>query len=148
MQKLKELFYHTKIEVVVFHKINLTHICTIITENTEKFAKLVIIHNRMQNSEKISHLLFAKLAFSQVPQQLFYKQSAKLLLRKIIKAAIDCSYIYCEGRHGKVLQTHVLLFKCTIVFIGVINVNWHSITQRHISNNLHTKYTSYNKNIS
>ena len=33
--KAKQFFYHTKIEVVIFHKLNLTHIFTIIAENTE-----------------------------------------------------------------------------------------------------------------
>ena len=34
-QKLKQLFYHTKIEVVILHKLYLTQTSTIIVENTE-----------------------------------------------------------------------------------------------------------------
>ena len=40
-----------------------------------KFTILVILHNRIQNSEKFSPIVTQKLAFSQVPQQLFYKQA-------------------------------------------------------------------------
>ena len=40
-----------------------------------KFAILIILHNRIQNSEKFSPIVTQKLAFSQVPQQLFYKQA-------------------------------------------------------------------------
>ena len=37
--KAKQLFYHTKkTEVVIFHKLNLTHITTITVENTENSA--------------------------------------------------------------------------------------------------------------
>ena len=36
-----------------------------------------------------------------------------------MKAAINCSLVYCEGRYGKVLQIRTILFKHTIVVIGV-----------------------------
>ena len=39
-----------------------------------KFAKFIILHNRIQNSEKFSPII-SKSAFPQVPQQLFYKQA-------------------------------------------------------------------------
>ena len=82
-----------------------------------KFAKFVILHNRIQISEKFSPII-SKLAFSQVPQQCSTNKR-KLLTHKIIKAAIICSHVYCEGIYGKGLQTRTILFKCTIVVTGV-----------------------------
>ena len=95
----------------ISHKSYLTKVSTDYCRKHRKFAKFIILHNRIQNSEKFS-LIISKLAFSQVPQQLFFKQ-AQIALTQIIKAAIVCPYAYCEGNYGKVLQTR------TIVFTGV-----------------------------
>ena len=63
----KTIVFPHKTKVEIFHKSNLTKTST-------KFAKFVILHNRIQNSENFSPII-SKLAFSQVPQQLFYKQA-------------------------------------------------------------------------
>ena len=68
-----------------------------------------------------------------------------MLLCKNIKAAIDCSNIYCEGNCDKVLQTRIFLFKRTIVFIGV-TILIDSIVQKYKPNKFYTRYY-YNKNI-
>ena len=69
--KAKRLFYHTKIEVVVFHKVkSYTHSDNHCRKH-QKFAKFDTLHKL--KIVRTCHLLFAKLSFSQVPQQLFYK---------------------------------------------------------------------------
>ena len=73
--KTKSIILPHKIEVVILHKFHLTQTSTIIVEKHRKFAILVILHNRIQNSEKLSPIVKQKLAFSQVPRQLFYKQT-------------------------------------------------------------------------
>ena len=70
-----------------------------------KFAKFVILHNRTQNSEKFSPIITQNWHFLKCHNNCS-THKCKLLIRKIIKAAIDCSYVYCEGRYDKVLQTH------------------------------------------
>ena len=69
----KTIVFPHKTKVRIFHKSNLTKISTNYCRKHRKFAKFVILHNRIQNSEKFSPII-SKLAFSQVPQQLFYKQ--------------------------------------------------------------------------
>ena len=101
-----------------------------------KFAKFVILHNRTQNSEKFSPIIKQNWHFLKCHCNCSTNK-CKLLICKIIRAAIDCSYIYCEGRYGKVLKTRIFLFKRTIVFTGVKNITY-SIMQN----------TNYNKNIS
>ena len=72
--KLKQLFYHTKIEVVILHKLYLAKTSTIIVENTKNltYSSSYTIEYKI---EKFSPIVTQKLAFSQVPQQLFYKQA-------------------------------------------------------------------------
>ena len=143
--KAKQLFYHTQIEAVIFHKLNLTHIFTIIAENTENFLNSSSYTIECKNSEKISPIVMQNWHFLKCHSN-YSSNKCKLLICKSIKAAIDCSYIYCEGRHGKVLQTRVFLFKCTIVFTGVKN-KINSIMQN--TNQINsTQNTNYNKNIS
>ena len=40
---------------------------------------------------------------------------------KIIKAAINCSYVYCEEDYGKCYKHTPFFFKCTIVSTGATN---------------------------
>ena len=72
----------------------------------------------------------------------------KLLTHKIIKAAIDCSYVYCAGKYDKVLQTHTFLFKSTIVFTGVKKKRSTDITAKNTKQKNLVCNTNYNKNIS
>ena len=113
-----------------------------------KFKKFDTLHNRKyqaQNCEKISPIVMQNWHFLKCHSNCS-SNKCKLLIPKSIKAAIDCSYIYCEGRHGKVLQTRIFLFKRTIVFTGVKNII-DSITQN--TNEINsTQNTNYNKNIS
>ena len=57
-----------------------------------------------------------------------------LLCTRSSKPAIDCSCIYCEGKYNKVLQTRTFLFKHTIVFTGVKNINWQHCCTTHKAN--------------
>ena len=116
--KAKTIVLPHKIEVEILHKFYLAHISTIIAENTENLpnsSSYMIEHKIVRNS----HLLLCKIGIISKCHSNCSTNKCKLLIRKIIKAAIDCSYVYCEGRYGKVLQTCVFLFKCTTVFTGI-----------------------------
>ena len=121
MQLLKQLYFSTQTEVEIFHKLFSAKPSAIIVENTENSpnsSSYTIEYKLVRNS----HLLSQKMAFSKVPQQLFNIQSANCS-HTIYQAAINCSYVYCEGIYSKVLQTHTILFKCTVVVTGVRKSN-------------------------
>ena len=86
-----------------YHKYNHNH-----CRKHRKFVKLGIQHNRKyqaQNCEKFSPIVTQNWHFLKC-HGYCSTNKCKLLLHKNIKAAIDCSYIYCEGNCNKVLQTH------------------------------------------
>ena len=75
--KAKQLFYHTKNQDGNISQnksgANNQKYC----RKHRKFAKLITLHNRnhqIQNCEKFSPIVTQKLAFSQVPWLLLYKQ--------------------------------------------------------------------------
>ena len=105
----KTISFSTQTEVEIIQKLIPAKPSTIIVENTENSpnsSSYTIDHKLVRNS----HLLSQKLAFSQVPHQLLYIQSANFS-HASIKAAINCSQFYCEEICGKVLQTRTNLFK-------------------------------------
>ena len=53
----KTIIFSTQTEVEIFHKLFSAKPSTIIVENTEKFAKFIILHNRVQISEKFSPII-------------------------------------------------------------------------------------------
>ena len=110
----KTIFFHTNrggnISQIISCK-NIHNHC----RKHRKFAKLVILHNRTQISEKFSPIFGIFSSATAIVQQ----TTVNCSYTKIIKAAISSSYIYCEGIYDKVLQTHTILFKCTIVVTGV-----------------------------
>ena len=117
-QKLKQLFLpHKNRGGNISQIISCTNIHNYCRKH-QKFAKFIILHNRTQNSEKFSPIVTQNWHFLKCHNNCSTNK-CKLLIHKIIKAAIDCSYVYCEGRYDKVLQTCAFLFKCTIVFTGV-----------------------------
>ena len=70
----KTIVFPHKIKVEIVHKLNPTKTSTIIVENTENSPKssfYTIEYKIVRNS----HLLCQNWHFSQVPQQLFYKQA-------------------------------------------------------------------------
>ena len=122
-----------------------TQTSTIIVENTENLPnsssytiEYKIVGNPHLLSHKIWHFLKCHSNCS--------TNKRKLLTHKIIKAAIDCSYIYCEGKYDKVLQTCTFLFKCTIVFTVVKKSTDIAAQNKKQINHKHN--TNYNKNIS
>ena len=66
----KTIIFPHKTKVEIVHKSNPTKNIHNYCRKHRKFAKFIILHNRIQNSEKFSPII-TKLAFSQVPQQLF-----------------------------------------------------------------------------
>ena len=116
--KAKTIVLPHKFEVVILHKLYCTKTSTIIVENTENLpysSSYTIEYKTVRNS----HLLSQKNWHFLKCHSNCSTNKRKLLMHKVIKAAIDCSYIYCEGKYDKVLQTRTFLFKRTIVFTGV-----------------------------
>ena len=143
--KAKTIVLPHKIEVVILHKLYPTKTSTIIVENTENSpnsSSYTIEYKIVRNSHLLSHKNWHFLKCHSNCST----NKCKLLTHKIIKAAIDCSYIYCEGKYDKVLQTCTFLFKCTIVFTGVKKST--DITTQNTKQINLTHNTNYNKNIS
>ena len=113
----KTIIFPHKTKVEIVHKSNLTKTSTIIVENTKNLpnsSSYTIEYKIVRNS----HLLSQNWHFLKCHSNCSTNKH-KLLTHKVIRAAIDCSYIYCEGKNDKVLQTCTILFKRTIVFTGV-----------------------------
>ena len=141
----KTIVFPHKIEVEIVHKLYPTKTSTIIVENTENLPNLssyTIEYKIVRNSHLLSHKNWHFLKCHSYCST----NKHKLLTHKIIKAAIDCSYIYCEGKYDEVLQTHTFLFKCTIVFTGVKRST--DITTKNTKQINLPCNTNYNKNIS
>ena len=122
-----------------------TQTSTIIVENTENLpysSSYTIEYKIVRNSHLLSHKNWHFLKCHSNCST----NKHKLLTHKIIKAAIDCSYVYCERKYDKVLQTRTFLFKCTIVFTGVKKST--DITTQNTKQINLTHNTNYNKNIS
>ena len=82
--------------------------CTNIHNHCRKHRKFTQISSSYTIEHKTvrnSHLLLHKNWHFLKCHNNCSTHNCKLLICKIIKAAIDCSYIYCEGRYDKVLQT-------------------------------------------
>ena len=102
--KAKTIVLPHKIEVVILHKFHLAHISTNYCRKHQKFTKFIILHNRIQNSEKFSPIITKNWHFLKCHSNCSTNK-CELLICKIIKAAFNCSYVVCEGKYGKVLQT-------------------------------------------
>ena len=140
----KTIVFPHKIKVEILHKLYPTKMSTIIIENTENLPNLssyTIEYKIVRNSHLLSH----KIGIFLKCHSNCSTNKCKLLTHKITKAAIDCSYIYCEGKYDKVLQTHTFLFKCTIVFTGVKKLT--DITTKNTKQINLACNTNYNKNI-
>ena len=99
--KAKQLFYHTKIEVVIFHKLNLTHIFTIIAEYTKNSLNSSSYTIECKIVRKSHLLLRKKLAFSQVPHQLFFKQSVNCSYTRASKQQLTAHTSIVKGDMAK-----------------------------------------------
>ena len=119
----KTIIFSTQTDVETFHKLFFCKAIHNYCRKHQKFTKFIILHNRTQIGEKFSPIVKKKkkLAFSQVPQQLFFKQVQIAHTQKFSKTAINCSYIYYEEDYGKYYKHTPFSFKCTVVSTGVTN---------------------------
>ena len=106
----KTIIFSTQTEVEIFHKVNFCKTIHNYCRKHRKFAKFIILHKRTQISEKFSPIV-SKIGISSSATSIVLHTNRKLLTHKLPKAAINCSHIYCEEIHGKVLQTCTNLFK-------------------------------------
>ena len=95
----KSIVFPHKTKVEISHKSNLTKTSTIIVEKTKNLpnSSSYTIEFKIV---RISHLLSQNWHFLKCHSNCSTNKR-KLLTHKVIKAAIDCSYIYCEGNMTK-----------------------------------------------
>ena len=146
MQKLKQLSYHTKIEVEIFHKLYLAQISTIIAENTEILAKFVILHNRTQSSEKFSPILRHKIGIFSSATTIVLQTSVNCSYAKSSKQQFTAHTSIVKGDMTKCYK-HMPFFSnallCSLVLIKSIDITTQNTKQINFTHN-----TNYNKNIS
>ena len=100
VQKPKQLFYHTKIEVVIFHKFYLAHIPTIIAENTENSpnsSSYTIEHKIVRNS----HLLLCKIGIFSSATAIFLQTSVNCSYAKSSKQQLTAHMSIVKGDTAK-----------------------------------------------
>ena len=110
------------------------------------FLKLGILHNRyhsFKNCEKFSPIVNQNRHFLKC-HGYCYTNSVNCSYPKASKAAINCSYIYCEEGHDKVLQTHTFLSNTHTYAHWCYNHNWEHLQNKNQINYLHNynKYTA------
>ena len=109
--KVKYFGYQIKNCCSTKFQINPTQITTIITEYTKNSLNSVsytVDIIQIKNCEKFSPIVNQNWHFPEC-QGYCYTYSINCSYTKVSKAAINCSYIYCEGGCDKVLQTHTFL---------------------------------------
>ena len=114
---LKQLSFFTQTDVESLHKLFFAKPSTIIVENTENspYSSSYTIERQLVRN---SHLLSQKLAFSQVPHQLFFKQG-NLLTRKLSKQQLTVFTSIVKRYMAKCYKHAPISSKCTIVVTGV-----------------------------
>ena len=115
---LKTTVFPHKTKVEISHKSNLTKISTNYCRKYRKFAKFIFLHNRIQISENFSPIIPKIWHFLKCHSNCS-SNKCKLLLHKNIRAAISCSFVYCERKIQQSatntlssLQTHYCVEWC------------------------------------
>ena len=107
---------------------------TIIVENTENSPKSVILHNRMQISEKFSPIV-SKIGISSSAPSIVLHTKRKLLTRKLSKQQLTAHTSIVKSYTAKCYKHAPISSKHTIVVTGVSKcTNIH--TQNTIQTNL------------
>ena len=99
----------------------------------QKFAKFACLHNTTQIGEKLSPIV-SKIGIFLKCHINCSSYKAQIAHTQITKAAINCSYVYCEEIHGKCYKHIQISSKCTIVVTGVSKS-----TNIHAQNTIQTK---------
>ena len=114
----KTIIFSTKTEVEILHKLFVAKPSTIIVENTKNLpnsSSYTIEHKLVRNS----HLLSQKLAFPQVPHQLFFTQSANCPHANYQKQQLTAHTSIVKRYTAKCYIHTQISSKCTIVVTGV-----------------------------
>ena len=115
---IKTIIFPHKIKVEKSHNLNLTKYPLIIVENTENSPNssfYTIEHKLVRNS----HLLSQKMAFSQVPQQLFKQTNANCSHTKFSEQQLTAHTSIVKRITAKCYKHAPLSSKSTIVVTGV-----------------------------
>ena len=114
----KTIVFSTQTEVETFHKLFFCKTIHNYCRKHRKFTKFIILHNRMQISEKFSPMS-QKLAFSQVPHQLFFIQSANCSHANYQKQQLTAHTSIVKRYTAKCYKHTPISSKHTIVVTGV-----------------------------
>ena len=113
-----------KIAVALIYKINPVQITTITAENTKNSLNSVphtIENIQFKNCEKFSPIVKLNLALFSSVMAIVAPILLIALMLNVKRQQLTAHKIYCEGKHTKVLQTHVFLSPHTFMFFGVTN---------------------------
>ena len=114
----KTIIFSTQTEVETFHKLFFCKTIHNYCRKHRKFAKFVILHNRTQISEKFSPVV-SKLAFPQVPHQLFFIQGANCSHANYQKQQLTAHTSIVKRYMAKCYIHAQISSKHTIVVTGV-----------------------------
>ena len=98
------------------------------TENSLNLVSYTIDIIQFKNCEKFSPIVNQNWHFLKC-HSYCYTNSVNCSYPKASKAAINCSYIYCEEGHDKVLQTHAFLSNTHTYAHWCYNPNWEHSTK-------------------
>ena len=114
----KTTIFSTQTEVEIFHKLFFSKPSTIFVENTENSPKFVILHNRMQISEKFSPIV-SKIGIFSSATSIVLHTKRKLLTRKLSKQQLTAHTSIVKRYMAKCYKHAPISSKCTIVVTGV-----------------------------
>ena len=86
----KTIISSTQTEVEIFHKLFFCKTIHNYCRKHWKFAKVIILHNRIQTSEKFSPII-SKIGIFSIATPIVQHSERKLLTHKLSKASINCS---------------------------------------------------------
>ena len=117
---LKQLSFPHKQMWKTFSSYFLQKPSTIIVEHTENSHNSQLYTIQHKNSEKFSPII-TKIGIFSSATAIVLQTSANCSHTKFSKAAINCSYVYCEEDYGKCYKHTPFFFKRTIVSTGATN---------------------------
>ena len=116
----KTIIFSTQTDVEDFIKLFSQKPSTIIVEHTENSHNSRLYTIQHKNSEKFSPII-TKIGIFSSATAIVLQASANCSHTKFSKAAINCSYAYCEEDYGKCYKHTPFFFKRTIVSTGATN---------------------------
>ena len=117
----KTIIFSTQTDVEDFIKLFFAKTIHNYCRTHRKFAQFMQLYTiQHKNSEKFSPII-TKIGIFSSATAIVLQASANCSHTKFSKAAINCSYVYCEEDYGKCYKHTPFFFKRTIVSTGATN---------------------------